>query len=68
MPYQVKMQKVERPTNRSYYINFPAALADALEVSKGEAFEWRVEDRNTFVPRRVKEKKSFLNKELPTQS
>ena len=25
--YRVKMQKLERPTNRSYYVNFPVALA-----------------------------------------
>ena len=30
MGYPVKLQKVERPTNRSYYINFPTALAEAI--------------------------------------
>lgn len=49
MGYPVKIQKVERPTNKSYYVNFPVALAEALGVAKGEDFEWSVEDKNTVV-------------------
>jgi hypothetical protein len=60
MGYKVKMQKVERPTNKSFYINFPAALAEAAEIEKGEDFEWQTEDRNTFVLRRVMKSKSFI--------
>jgi antitoxin component of MazEF toxin-antitoxin module len=52
MGYPVKIQKVERPTNKSYYVNFPVALAEALGVVKGEAFEWSVEDKNTVILRR----------------
>jgi len=51
--YRVKLQKVERPTNRSYYINFPVALAEALGMEKGEEFEWLIEDKNTLVFSRV---------------
>ena len=40
MGYPVKLQKVERPTNRSFYINLPAALADAVQLAKGEDLEW----------------------------
>ena len=36
MGYKVKMQKVERPTNKSFYINFPASIADSCEITKGE--------------------------------
>ena len=49
MGYPVKLQKVERPTNRSYYINLPAAVAEAIAANKGETFEWSVEDKNTLV-------------------
>lgn len=49
MGYPVKIQKVERPTNKSYYVNFPVALAEALGVTKGEDFEWTVEDKNTVI-------------------
>ena len=60
MGYIVKMQKVERPTNKSFYINFPAAVAEASNVTKGEEFEWIIEDRNTFVLKRIKKKKSVI--------
>ena len=52
MGYTVKLQKVERPTNRSFYVNLPAALADAVQLSKGEELEWFIEDKNTLILRR----------------
>jgi hypothetical protein len=54
MGYRVKIQKVERPSNRSFYLNFPMALAEALGVQKGETFEWEVQDRNTLTVKRIK--------------
>ena len=65
MGYNVKIQKVERPTNKSFYVNFPAAIAEATHVQKGEEMEWLVEDRNTFILKRIRERKSFLNKKKP---
>jgi hypothetical protein len=56
MGYPVKIQKVDRPTNKSFYVNFPVALAEAIEVAKGEAFEWMVEDKNTLVFKRIRTK------------
>ena len=53
MGYRVKLQKVERPTNKSYSLNFPTAIAEALAASKGEEFEWEIEDKNTLILRRV---------------
>jgi hypothetical protein len=45
-----------RPTNRSFYINLPAALADAVQLVKGEDFEWFIDDKNIrsyfFLPQR----------------
>lgn len=52
--YKIKIQKVERPTNRSYYVNLPVALAEAIGVKKGESFLWHVEDKNTLVFQREK--------------
>ena len=62
MGHRVKIQKVERPTNRSYYLNFPLVLAEAMGVEKGEEFEWVVEDRNTLVLRRLKPRPSARKK------
>lgn len=59
MGYFTKIQKVERPTNRSYYVNLPSALAQALRIQKGEVFEWLVEDKNLLLLRRFKKVKPF---------
>ena len=63
MGYLVKLQKVERPTNRSFYVNLPAALADAIDLDKGEELEWFIEDKNTLILRRkrVRKARAFKN-------
>ncbi len=53
MGYKVKIQRVDRGNTKSFYVNFPAAVAEAAQVEKGEEYEWIIEDRNTFVLRRV---------------
>jgi antitoxin component of MazEF toxin-antitoxin module len=66
MGYLVKLQKVERPTNRSFYVNLPAALADAIELDKGEELEWFIEDKNTLILRRKRIRKArSLQKHKP---
>lgn len=47
--YVIKVQKVERPTNRSYYLNLPVVLAEAMEIKKAEEMEWLIEDKNTLL-------------------
>ena len=54
MGYLVKIQKVDRPTNRSFYVTLPVVMAEALGIEKGEQFQWSVEDKNTLVLARVK--------------
>ena len=56
MGYLIKVQKVERPTNRSYYVNLPVVLAGALDVRKGEQWEWLIEDKNTLLFARRKKR------------
>lgn len=62
MGYKSKMQKVERPTNQSFYITFPSALAQALNIEKGEEFEWEVENKNLLVLKRIKVKPPIKRK------
>ncbi len=59
MGYIVKIQKVERPTNQSFYLNFPSALAQLLNIKKGECFEWEVETKNLIVLKRVNQRKAL---------
>ena len=54
MGYLVKIQKVERPTNRSFYVNLPVVMAEALSIEKGEEFDWFIEDKNTLILARRK--------------
>jgi antitoxin component of MazEF toxin-antitoxin module len=63
MGYTVKIQRVERRGTKSFYVNFPAAVAEAAQIEKGEELEWVIEDRNTFVLRRVKIAKSVVKKQ-----
>lgn len=52
MGHQIKIQRVERRSTKSYYVNFPAALAEAARIEKGEEMEWFLEDLNTFILKR----------------
>jgi len=56
MGYLVKIQKVDRPTNRSFYVSLPVVLAEALAIDKGEEFQWMIEDKNTLLLLRAKPK------------
>lgn len=62
MGYKVKIQQVERANSRSFYVNFPIAFADAVNLQKGEEMVWLIEDRNTFMLKRVRKAKSFSTK------
>jgi bifunctional DNA-binding transcriptional regulator/antitoxin component of YhaV-PrlF toxin-antitoxin module len=53
MGYKSKIQRVDRGITKSFYINLPAALAEACNIEKGEVMEWLIEDKNTFVLKRV---------------
>jgi bifunctional DNA-binding transcriptional regulator/antitoxin component of YhaV-PrlF toxin-antitoxin module len=59
MGLKVKIQKIDRATNKTYYVVFPAAFADAVNMEKGEEMEWFIEDRNCFVLKRVQVAASF---------
>ena len=56
----IKIQRVKRGTTKSSHVNFPAGLAEADQIEKGEEFEWRLKDKNAFLLRRKKPKKSIL--------
>jgi bifunctional DNA-binding transcriptional regulator/antitoxin component of YhaV-PrlF toxin-antitoxin module len=62
MGYKAKIQRVDRGLTKSFYINLPAAVAEACNIEKGEEMEWLVEDKNTFVLKRVNPSKPTLKK------
>jgi antitoxin component of MazEF toxin-antitoxin module len=49
MGYPTKVQLIKRKTSEQWYINFPAAVAQAMDFEKGERVEWHVEDRKQLV-------------------
>ena len=61
MGHKVKVQRVERGKTKSFYINFPAAIAEAGQIEKGEEMEWLIEDRDTYILKRIKKTKSLIN-------
>jgi hypothetical protein len=62
MGYEVKIQRVERGNTQSFYVNLPAAIAEAAHVRKGEEWEWLIEDRNELVFKRKNPLKSMKGK------
>lgn len=49
MGYATKVQLINRKASEQYYINFPSALAQAMEFSKGENVEWVVADKGNLI-------------------
>jgi len=53
MGYPTKVQRIQRKkTAPQYYVNFPTALAEAMELQKGEIIEWIVEDKANIIAHR----------------
>ena len=48
MGYPTKVQH-RRKASQQWYVNFPSALAQAMQFSRGETVEWLVEDRSQLV-------------------
>jgi hypothetical protein len=52
MGYPTKVQLIQRHDSQQWYINFPAAIAQAMEFAKGETVEWVIQDQHTLQLRR----------------
>lgn len=52
MGYPTKVQLIKRKQSEQWYINFPAAVAQAMEFQRGETVEWIIEDKANLVLRR----------------
>ena len=54
MGCKTRIQLIERKNSKQWYVNFPMAIAQAMEFEKGEAFEWIIIDKNKLLLRRLK--------------
>ena len=62
MGYKIKIQRVDRGSTKSFYVNFPAAVAEAGNIEKGEEKEWFIHDRDTYILKRVDKSKSLITR------
>ena len=49
MGYKTKIQLINRAKSEQWYINFPAAVAQAMEFQKGEVVEWLIDDHQRMI-------------------
>ncbi len=54
MGYPAKIQQITRKDFNQYYINFPRAIAMAMNFSKGNPIEWEIVDKDTLILKRKK--------------
>ena len=68
MGYPTKVQLIKRAKSEQWYINFPAAIARAMEFARGEVVEWFIEDKETLVLHRPEAPRRRLKKTLEGRS
>ena len=64
MGFPTKVQLIKRKQSEQWYINFPSAIAQAMEFERGETVEWFIEDKGMLALKRQKVPQSVLKKKL----
>ena len=49
MPCPTKVQLIQRKESQQWYINFPAAIAQGMDFSKGEEVLWTIADKGNLI-------------------
>ena len=62
MGYPTKVQLIKRQKSEQWFINFPAAIARAMEFEPSEVVEWIIEDKTQLVLRRTATPPSAMKK------
>jgi len=52
MGFPTKIQLIKRAKSEQWYINFPSAIAQAMEFERGEVVEWLIEDKHKMILQR----------------
>ena len=68
MAFPTKVQLIKRKKSKQWYVNFPSALAQAMEFDRGETVEWIVEHRSLLALRRPSAPGPVLKKTLPSST
>ncbi len=53
MGFPTKIQLINRTASQQWYVNFPSAVAQAMEFQKGEIVEWVIEDKQRMTLKRT---------------
>jgi len=64
MGYPTKVQCIKRKKSEQWYVNFPAAIAQAIEFQQGEVVEWLIDDHQRLVLSRSDQAVLSLKKKL----
>jgi hypothetical protein len=64
MGYPTKIQLIKRAKSEQWYINFPSAIAQAMEFERGEVVEWLIEDKQRLILKRNDQVVSSQKKKL----
>ena len=64
MGFPTKVQLIKRKQSEQWYINFPSAVAQAMEFERGEVVEWVIEDKGLLAVKRQNVPPSALKKKL----
>lgn len=62
MGFPTKVQLIKRKESEQWYINFPSAIAQAMDFERGEIVEWTIEDRSLLSLKRQNTPASPLKK------
>ncbi|HYN44364.1 MAG TPA: hypothetical protein VER35_00025, partial [Candidatus Limnocylindrales bacterium] len=68
MGYKTKIQLINRAKSEQWYINFPSAVAQAMEFERGEVVEWLIDDHQRLVLTRDEESVAVLKKKLKNRT
>lgn len=49
MGFPTKVQLIQRKESQQWYINFPSAVAQAMDFTKGEGVEWTIADKGHLI-------------------
>ena len=58
MGYPTRVQLIKRKSSHQWYVNFPAAIAEAMEFEKSELVEWVIESKRKLSLKRSPQKKT----------
>lgn len=66
MGYPTKIQRIKRANSEQWYINIPAAVAQAIEFEQGEVVEWIIDNHQRLVVLRGNSASKKLENKLPS--